>query len=424
MIERFILWLTLDLQIVGEFAFWAALALAAWGVLAALLSASGETGRARRFAESSARALSATALLSWLAVAGLAKALLASDLGLAFVAGTTTRNLPVAFRFLALLSRPAGALLVLTAFVAAFGAIALRRAHRASEPPAPVLSTLLTGAVLSLLVVAATAGPYAHMATEPADGTGLDSAWQVAAVPLARLLLLVAAALALVALARMLAGAPSRRWAFAAWGAGSVALLAALRRSLAGPPWGLLEWIALAVWLASAVVEYRRAGAPREVRALVLVGAGAAVLALAGTALRVDQRLPLASSESREVAGPLGSRWRITSEGLSSYEELNRLVSAVLVDVRRGRGRTRLARVEWRQYLDTRGDIIAQDIPVAGVVNGALNTVVIRLAEEPRLDGAIFDLRIIPLFGLWWVAAACFVAAAAAGLRSSEEGAA
>jgi hypothetical protein len=245
----------------------------------------------------------------------------------------------------------------------------------------------------------------------------------MAAVPLARLLLLLAAALALVAVARMLAGAPSRRWVLAAWGAGSVALLAALRRSLAGPPWGMLEWITLAAWFALAVVEYRRAGAPREARALVLVGAGAAVLALAGTAMRVDQRLPLASSESREVAGPLGSRWWITSEGLSSYEELNRLVSAVLVEVRRGRGRTRLARVEWRQYLDTRGDIIAQDIPVAGVVNGALNTVVIRLAEEPRLDGAIFDVRIIPLFGLWWVAAACFVAAAAAGLRPSEENA-
>ena len=118
--------------------------------------------------------------------------------------------------------------------------------------------------------------------------------------------------------------------------------------------------------------------------ALVLVGAGASLLALAGTALRVDQRLPLASSESREVAGPLGSRWLITSEGLSSYEELNRLVSAVLLEVRRGKGRTRIARVEWRQYLNSRGDIIAQDIPVAGVVNGALNTVVITPAEEPQ----------------------------------------
>ena len=96
-------------------------------------------------------------------------------------------------------------------------------------------------------------------------------------------------------------------------------------------------------------------------------------------------------------------------------------MSAVLLEVRRGRGATRIVRAEWRQYLDSRGDIIAQDVPVPGVVNGPLNTVVITLAEEPGLNGAIFDLRFLPLFGVWWVAAAGFIAAAAAGLRAPPE---
>jgi len=46
---------------------------------------------------------------------------------------------------------------------------------------------------------------------------------------------------------------------------------------------------------------------------------------------------------------------------------------------------------------------------------------VVPLAEEPRLDGASFRLRIIPLFGLWWIAGACFIAAAAAGAMAREE---
>ena len=408
---------------VGELALWAALSLTLWGALAGVLGARGVGERATDFAESSARALVAAALLAALAVTGLAVALYYFDFSVAFVAASTSVNLPAAFRVAALLSQPAGSLLFFAACTALFGALAQSQAREeAGGARSPMLSTLLNAAVLLLLIIVAAVSPYAPAASQLYDGHGLEPAWQVGVVPLARLVLVVAAALALVAAARHASGTPSRRWWLAAWGAGSVALLAALRRSLVGPSWGALEWIALAAWIAMAVVEYRRAGASREVTTLAAVGAVAALLALAGIALGSHQRLPLASGESSQIAGPFGNRWRFTSEGLSSYEQLNRQVSAVLLEVRRGRGATRIARVEWRQYLDSRGDIIAQDVPVPGVVNGPFNTVVITLVEEPGLNGAIFDVRFIPFFGLWWIAAAGFVAAAAAGLRARPEG--
>jgi hypothetical protein len=89
----------------------------------------------------------------------------------------------------------------------------------------------------------------------------------------------------------------------------------------------------------------------------------------------------------------------------------------VLFDVRRGAGRMRVVRPEWRRYVDETGDPVGDAASVNAVVNGPLTTVVIGLAMPPAGDDATLVVTFVPLFVWWWVAAALFVVSAAAGIR-------
>ena len=395
----------------GELSLWAALLLSLWGAVAARLALSGPAARAEALSESAARATWAVALLTAVAVGGLAAALLAPDLSLEYVALSTTRNVPEWWRLGALMSRPAGALLLLIAIASLLGAFAQRGSSTAFTAR---MCELLTASLTAIVI---TANPYARLPRALPEGVGLDPAWQIAVTPLARLAILIAAAVAAVAVAQTLARRDARAWWLAASGLGGVALVAALRRSLTGPAWGALEWSALAVWLAVTLWLHARGGRPRLASYLTRAAAVVALVSLAGFFMRATHRATIAPGAATEMGDPLGGSWRFTSEGLSSYEALNRHVRAVLFDVRRGAGRTRVVRPEWRRYVDAGGEPVGDATAVNAIVNAPLSTSVIGLAAPPVGNETTLVVTFVPLFVWWWAAAALVAAAAAAGMR-------
>jgi cytochrome c biogenesis factor len=395
----------------GELSLWAALLLSLWGAVSARLALSGPPARASALSESGGRAVWAVTLLLAVAVCGLAAALLTPDLSLEYVALSVSRNVPEWWRLGALMSRPAGALLVLVFLATTLGALAQRSGNTVFTAR---LCELLTASLAAIILAA---NPYARLPRALPDGLGLDPGWQIAVTPLARLAMIIAGAVAAVAVANTLARRDSRAWWRAASGVGALALVAALRRSFTGPGWGALEWSALAMWLAVTLWAHVGRGPSRLSAFLARAGAVIAIVSLAGFSMRAGHSAVVSSGASTEMRDPVGGSWRFTSEGLSSYDALNRHVRAVLFDVRRGAGRTRVVRPEWRRYVDETGDPVGDAASVNAVVNGPLTTVVIGLAMPPAGDDATLVVTFVPLFVWWWVAAALFVVSAAAGIR-------
>ncbi len=406
----------------GELALWAALLIAAWGSVAGstLLAAPGRAG-ATGFAESSRRALWAAALLLAVAVAGVAAMLLAPDPSFAFAASSVTTRMPAVDRLAALVTRWRGELLVLATLTAVFGAFALRNARgvpsgRGSSlatPNAMLSAVVLLFAALPLIVGA---NPYARAAAAPGAGTMIVPSWEQPYHPLARLGVLIVIAMAIVAAALGASGHAARQWWIAAWGLGAVAHAVSLRAALTGRAWGWFEWVAFVSWLALAVWLHRDSSRPPLAKRLALAGALVAVSAFAGSFMRTQHRITLEAAQSAELNDAFRSQWRFTSEGLSVFDELDRQAAVVLVSVRHG-VRTRLGRVELRQYIDDDGAPVGREVPVSAYFPGPLVSAVVAFAQPPGTGSVTLLVRFVPLFTWWWAAAALFAASAAAMLR-------
>ena len=85
--------------------------------------------------------------------------------------------------------------------------------------------------------------------------------------------------------------------------------------------------------------------------------AGTALLfaALAGLAIRQHHDVSLAVGESFAVTDPFGSEWRFVSQGISHFDQLNREVTAIVLDVTRDGKPQKPIVSERRQHVDSRG---------------------------------------------------------------------
>ena len=392
---------------VGELALWAALACAAWGIVAAGIALRRHDDR---FSESAMRAGIACAVLLALADAGLTAMLLSADVRYAYAAATTSAVLPRAYRLAAFLSRPAGSLLGFAALTAVIAAISPRTVRERARV------SLATCGLLALAIVAmlAIGSPFAPASVVASDGVGLDPAWHLPWTTIARLALLAFASVLAIAKIRALGGVPWRRWVYAANALGFVAIVCARRRELAGPPWDTADWLLLAVWAVS--VAFRRRERGRTARALEIAFGVAGVVALIGSALSLTEAFSLPDGAPVSARDPFGSAWTLVSDGRSIYTQLDRRVLAVFIETGHGRG----ARPEWRIYVDASGDARAQ-VPVDAVLAGAREYLALGLLAPPAAGSASVRVRWEPFFAFWWLAAALLVAAAV--VRAREPGA-
>ncbi|MEO6526898.1 MAG: heme lyase CcmF/NrfE family subunit [Gemmatimonadaceae bacterium] len=86
-----------------------------------------------------------------------------------------------------------------------------------------------------------------------------------------------------------------------------------------------------------------------------IVHAGIVVLfsAFAGLAFKKDHDVQMRGGETKEIVDPLGHRWRFVSQGVSTSETLNRLVTAVGLEVWRDGVSQGILTSEKRQYFDS-----------------------------------------------------------------------
>ncbi|HET7563454.1 MAG TPA: heme lyase CcmF/NrfE family subunit [Gemmatimonadaceae bacterium] len=88
---------------------------------------------------------------------------------------------------------------------------------------------------------------------------------------------------------------------------------------------------------------------------IVHVGVVVLFVAFAGLAFKKTFDVTLKAGESFEATDPFGHQWRFTSQGVSSYQQLNRDVTAVLLEVHRDGKPAGFIKSEKRQHVDSRG---------------------------------------------------------------------
>lgn len=146
--------------------------------------------------------------------------------------------------------------------------------------------------------------------------------------------------------------------------------------------------------------------APGRRRGGLVVHAGVAALfaAFAGSSLRVEHEVSLSPGEAATLRDPFGRSWTFTSQGVSTFEERDRRVVAVALQMTRDGQPMGLVRGERRQYLDSRGMPVFEPTPEPGIDYSLSQDVYVVLRSE---TGERAHLRIAfhPLVSWVWIAA-------------------
>jgi cytochrome c biogenesis factor len=155
------------------------------------------------------------------------------------------------------------------------------------------------------------------------------------------------------------------------------------------------------------VADEPRAAGPRPPRrpgmAVVYAGILLLLVALAGQAMRDEHRLTLSPGATAELRDPFGRTWRLTSQGVSQYNELNRSVVAGAVEVARGESGGGIVTSESRQYHDSRGAPTFDAATTAGILGGLEQDVYVTLAGVGDEETVQLRVAFNP-FVLWvWV---------------------
>lgn len=213
-----------------------------------------------------------------------------------------------------------------------------------------------------------------------------------------------------------------RAWTLAMPIAGMLASLPAVALTIAavglrsgevsGSPFFLavLAAVVIAV-IGSAWVVWRRIAAPerrvpeRRVYALVMVIASALMIAtaLVGRVFRSDSAIELRVATPMEVEDAFGARWTFASQGLSSYNEMNRQVTALAVGLERDGEPGGLISTEFRQYLDVQGSPVFRPAKEPAIRSSLREDVYVVLEEIAQDDATILSVGFHPLMAWLWI---------------------
>jgi cytochrome c-type biogenesis protein CcmF len=135
-----------------------------------------------------------------------------------------------------------------------------------------------------------------------------------------------------------------------------------------------------------------------------IVHAGIVVLfaAFAGLAFKKDHDIQLRAGESKELVDPLGHRWRFVSQGVSTSETLNRLVTAVGLEVWRDGKPQGIITSEKRQYFDSNKQPLFEPSTEVGIRPSAKMDLYIVLAGV-RDETAELRISFNPLVVWVWI---------------------
>jgi cytochrome c-type biogenesis protein CcmF len=308
----------------GRFALLLALALAGYGLVAALAGARRERPRAVESARTTAYAL----LVAVAAANGaMLAAILANDFAVRYVAENSSRATPTFFKVLSLWSADDGSLLLWNLVLAGYlAAVAFRFRRYRPETLPWALAVLYGVAVFYLLLVSGPSRPFATLTAAPPDGHGplplLQNHPLMAVHPPFLYLGFIGFTVPFAfAMAALLSGgfsdrwvALTRRWTLAVWCFLTVGLLLGGLWSYAVLGWGgywawdpvenvaLLPWLVATAFLHSVMLQERR-GMLRVWNLALVVGAFA--LTTFGTFLTRGSILSSVHSFAQSAVGPM-----------------------------------------------------------------------------------------------------------------------
>lgn len=141
----------------------------------------------------------------------------------------------------------------------------------------------------------------------------------------------------------------------------------------------------------------------RTYRAYAPLVAGTVALCVGflGPAFRKEARVTLATGASVSATDAYGRTWTFTSQGISSYTELNREVLVLSVSVARdGRPTGRLTSAQ-RRFVDSDGNLMSKPITIVGRRSSASQDIRIAFVRAVDRGTAVIQIAFVPL--VWWI---------------------
>jgi cytochrome c-type biogenesis protein CcmF len=125
--------------------------------------------------------------------------------------------------------------------------------------------------------------------------------------------------------------------------------------------------------------------------------------AFAGLAFRTEHDLTFKAGEAHELTDPWGQRWRFVSQGVSTYNVLNREVTAIALDVSRDGKPAGVMTSEKRQHVDSRGAPTFEPSTEVGIRSSFREDVYIVLAGVQGDESAELRVTFNPLVRWVWL---------------------
>ena len=125
--------------------------------------------------------------------------------------------------------------------------------------------------------------------------------------------------------------------------------------------------------------------------------------ALAGNAFKQEHDVTLAAGQTFSTRDPYGHNWTFTSQGVSSFEQLNRNVQAVALRPTRDGVVQPIVRSEKRQYRNSLGENSFEPATEVGIFETARQDVYVVLAGASADNKAEMRISFNPLvMWCWW----------------------
>jgi cytochrome c-type biogenesis protein CcmF len=122
----------------------------------------------------------------------------------------------------------------------------------------------------------------------------------------------------------------------------------------------------------------------------------------AGMAFKSDTEVTLKPGQTTEVRSPYGHVYRLTHQGISQYEQLNRFVSAASLDVYQDGKYLGVMKSEKRQHMDSMGQPSFEPSTEVAIRSGVREDLYIIFAGSVQgTEEAVYRITINPL--VWWV---------------------
>ena len=124
--------------------------------------------------------------------------------------------------------------------------------------------------------------------------------------------------------------------------------------------------------------------------------------AFAGLAFKKETEVTLKPGQSVDVRSPYGEDFRLTHQGVSQYQVLNRFVTAATVDVTRNGKYIGTMKSEKRQYLDSVGRPTFEPATEVAIRSNMMEDLYVVFAGSVQgTEEAVYKIVINPL--VWWV---------------------